>query len=401
MAVALTPRVRVITDGEVVKSAATPARAADQVRKGMTIYSPDLAFACNVLLYLGLSEAEVANRVRMAMGLDPAPTVAKHGGPGPHRTTRTPQSVHAGEIVPSHVGVKARLNAISWLSDRDITADSLYANTVAILDRASPESLFYGKNWYPTASGVARDLSSDYDVSLDAAAGILAALSPRNKWRYPDDDKYFTQGNVADAYKVLAAVQNPVEVSVDAQTAEKIQRLFKVDITPGVHNTASLTPAAQAALDPRVGGLPDNLVKAFRIARGESVDEVLGGPKVRSFYNNIRFVDESRSATVDSHQVRAMIGRIDLPDKVYEEIASNPARYDFFADVVRQVADDRDMPPHVVQAITWEQWRREHDTITRRNLNPSNIASAADVTLGSVVYAAPTVARKPRKRRKS
>lgn len=331
---------------------------------------------------------------------DEAPVaVTKHGGPGPHRTG-SPQSSHAGELSPSRYGPKARANALEWMNERAITAEMLYANTAAILDRASADSLFYGENWYSTAHGVSRDLTNTYGVSLDASAGILAALSPRNKWRYPDDDKYFTQGNVADAYKVLAAVQEPVDVVIDAETAREGRRLFKTTLAPGRYNTATMSPAEQAAFDPRVGGLPDNLVKAFRIARGESPDDVLGGPKVRSFYNNIRFVDESQSATIDSHQVRAMIGRIDLPDKVYEEVASNPARYDFFADVVKQLAADRNMPPHVVQAITWEQWRRDFDVLARRVANPSNLANAAEVTMGSVVYAAPSVAKKGRKKKR-
>lgn len=77
MAIALTPLVRVAEQGEVVKSGSTPAAAAKLVRKGLTIHAPDLQFAANVLLHLGLTEDQVADRVSTAMG-DMAP-VAKHG----------------------------------------------------------------------------------------------------------------------------------------------------------------------------------------------------------------------------------------------------------------------------------------------------------------------------------
>jgi GNAT superfamily N-acetyltransferase len=309
-----------------------------------------------------------------------------------------------GEIATTLVTPRVEANTLAWMAERGITAESLHAQASAILDRAGPEALAYGRPWYANAHGHAVRLATEHGVSIEEAAAVLAALSPRNPWRREDDPKYATSGNIENARQVLAAVREPILLrKVTHADVARAKKLYRIDISHlyGTRPmTSDLTAAEQAALDYRAKGLPDNKVKAFRIARREGlIAEVLGGPKVRSFYNNINRVDVSASVTVDSHQVRAMMGRIDLPDKVYEEIASNDGRYQFFADVVRQVATERGIPPHVAQAIIWEQWRLEHPAEFREENNPSNIATARETTLGSVVYAAPTVAKTPKRRR--
>ena len=71
MAVALTPLVEVAQDDEIIKAGATPLEAAEMVRKGLVVTSPSLQFACNVLLELGMSEEEVAERVTLITGTVP------------------------------------------------------------------------------------------------------------------------------------------------------------------------------------------------------------------------------------------------------------------------------------------------------------------------------------------
>jgi hypothetical protein len=128
-----------------------------------------------------------------------------------------------------------------------------------------------------------------------------------------------------------------------------------------------------------------HLGRAVRIGRGEPVDEVINGHKVRSFYNNIRDPhNEYDDVTVDVHAFSVGMGK---------KYASGSAEYKYFAgaawkghatpvgsatsgvkglyagwaDSYRRVGA-RQNPPlsaRQVQAITWVQWRREHPDNTR------------------------------------
>lgn len=55
-------------------------------------------------------------------------------------------------------------------------------NLRAWRETATADDITAGRDWYPLARRVARDMSRHHGVSLDVAAGVIAVLSPRCAW---------------------------------------------------------------------------------------------------------------------------------------------------------------------------------------------------------------------------
>lgn len=131
---------------------------------------------------------------------------------------------------------------------------------VAAYESADAEAVEAGRLWYPTGEKVIAKLAADYIVGIPAAAGIVAVLSPQQKWRY----------NIESARSILAG-----------------------------HG--------------RIMGYGTNVAKAKRIAAGEPADAIVGGPKVRNFWANLRGSREA--VTIDVWAQRAAAGRNLAPPK--------------------------------------------------------------------------------------
>ena len=82
----------------------------------------------------------------------------------------------------------------------------------------------------------------------------------------------------------------------------------------------------------------------------------LNGQKIRSFYSNIRGLDE---VTIDGHALNIALGKVqgltsgktNMGKKTYIEMQK----------VYVRAAKRVDIPAHVLQAITWTTWKREHN----------------------------------------
>ncbi len=159
-----------------------------------------------------------------------------------------------------------------------------------------------GMVWYDDAHAQARRIAGKTGSSVDKAAAVIAALSPRVKW------------------------------------------------THNVKDTDALMHGALTGFN----ALGNNIVKAWRIMEGEDIETVLGGRKVRSFYRNIAHPTTSHDATLDIWMLRALI-----PDAWTDHYAE---RYAFFArkgvydavsEGIRQAADERGLLAHQLQAAIW------------------------------------------------
>lgn len=71
----------------------------------------------------------------------------------------------------------------------------MVAAVIETYGRTTPESRAAGRAWYPTAGRMVRSIALDTLTPAERVAGALAALSPRNPWRW----------NVADAYVFATA----------------------------------------------------------------------------------------------------------------------------------------------------------------------------------------------------
>jgi hypothetical protein len=169
----------------------------------------------------------------------------------------------------------------------------------------------YGMNWYAAAHEQAADLAERYGVTVECAAGAIAALSPSCEWS--------RNLELAEAMLATGDASHPYG---------------------------------------------DAIRKARRIRNGEAPLEVLGGDKVRSFYSNIVDPEGSIDVTIDRHAFDVCAGRVtdDATRKALElggrRTPSGKTRnYVTLERAHVSAARILGVRPHQVQAVTWEAWR--------------------------------------------
>ena len=158
------------------------------------------------------------------------------------------------------------------------------------------------------------NLAVEYGLTLQTTAGVIAALSPRNKW----------SRNVIDA-------ENLIETFVrDPESAVNIK-------------VCTFNKNKEKAL---------NILKADQDFYTENVRDILKGPKLIEFFNCILHVED---VCIDGHAYCIFNGsRTSLKDvpsigvKLRKEIKS-----DF-----KKTAAKFKITPAEMQAITWVTWRR-------------------------------------------
>ncbi len=163
---------------------------------------------------------------------------------------------------------------------------------------------------------MANAIAQDAGLPLPTVIGVMAALSPNNRW----------ERNCRDAATMCQAWQNGE--GMDS---------FKVSC----YNT--MKAKAWAILDL---GLTDD----------EDILSHLNGQKIRSFYSNIRGLDE---VTIDGHALNIARGKregltsdkTNMGKREYRELQAAYVR----------AAKRVKVKPHVLQAITWTTWKRVHN----------------------------------------
>lgn len=168
---------------------------------------------------------------------------------------------------------------------------------------ATPEQVLAGETWYEVARTEAKRLAKLYSVSYRCAAGVIAVLSPRQKWGQ----------NKLDAAGILRAATSGSEII------------------------------------PKCGAYGANVRKAWRIANGEQPAKVLGGPKVNAFYRNI--CGDYNGVTVDVWASR-------VAEPYNHSFAGRQAQYDTIAEAYTSVALELGTFPAFVQAVCWVTVRK-------------------------------------------
>ncbi len=190
-------------------------------------------------------------------------------------------------------------------------------NIKAIYLLSTTQEKIDGANWYESAHKIALNLADNYGLTLQTVAGVIAALSPRNKW----------SRNVIDAENVIETfVRDP-----------------------------------ESAVNIKVCTFNKNKEKALKILRNnqdfftDNTREILSGPKLNEFFNCILGVEDD--VCIDGHAYCIFNGsRTSLKDvpsigvKLRKEIKS-----DF-----RKAAAKFNISAAEMQAITWVTWRRIH-----------------------------------------
>ena len=186
----------------------------------------------------------------------------------------------------------------------------------AVLDLSSAADVAEGLAWYRTANTAAIELSSRYNINVSTACGVIAALSPRNKWTR----------NLIDA-----------------------ENLINVFCTAG----------ADACNDVKVCTFGKNKAKALAILASDScnldsIEQILSGPKLKEFFRCIIGQDD---VCIDGHAYSIWFGdRITL-NKVPSIGVKlrRTIKEDYLA-----IARANSMTGYEVQAVTWVCHRRLH-----------------------------------------
>ena len=173
-----------------------------------------------------------------------------------------------------------------------------------------------GVSWYPAAQAIAVKLAKRYSIPTTQAVGVLAALSPRNRW----------ERNVRDADALISAY------------------------TAG---------GADQAMATKVCTFTSNKAKAVKILESDTqtltdILKILSGPKLKEFAGCIAGLPD---ICIDGHAyciwAANRTGLKDVPAigvKLRRQIKAD----------YRIAADELGYTPAALQAITWCAWRRIH-----------------------------------------
>ena len=189
-------------------------------------------------------------------------------------------------------------------------------NILKLYRQATQEDTVNGVEWYARAERMAEAIAEDTSLPVPTVIGVMAALSPNNRW----------ERNCKDAATMCQAWQNGE--SMDS---------FKVSC----YNT--MKAKAWAILDL---GLIDD----------EDILSHLNGQKIRSFYSNIRGLDE---VTIDGHALNIARGKRE--GLTSDKTNMGKREYRDLQVAYVKAAKRVKIKPHVLQAITWTTWKRIHN----------------------------------------
>lgn len=190
-----------------------------------------------------------------------------------------------------------------------------YSHILAVYFAANDAEISHGVRWYDAAHDAAQAIASRYGLPLTTVAGVIAALSPNNRW----------ERNLIDA--------------------DGICRLYAMG---GRDDAQQL----------KVCTYDSNKTKALTILDGAAPLSVLGGLKVRAFYGCIMGAD---AVCIDGHAFSIWKGeRIPttrtpkISPKLYKSIAAD---YKHAAQTINAIVH-ASYSAAQLQAITWVVWRR-------------------------------------------
>ena len=193
-------------------------------------------------------------------------------------------------------------------------------NILAVYALATAGERQDGIEWYHRAYRVATRIAETHGESIETVAGVIAALSPNNRW----------ERNIVDAENVIRAY------------------------TVG---------GAEEAANVKVCTYGKMRDKAIQILEATSIihhEDILNGRKITAFYRCI--IGCQDAVCIDGHAYSIWFGdRLTMKEvpnigkKLYAEICDD---YVEAAEVLRDSGDD--VKAFEVQAITWTAWRRLH-----------------------------------------
>ena len=191
-------------------------------------------------------------------------------------------------------------------------------NIIAVYNLASQSDINAGKDWYDRALTFADNLGELYNINYATIVGVIASLSPRNRW----------ERNKQDA-------ESLVKVYANGGTYDDLLQI----------KCSTFTRNKKKAIATLLGNVTDR----------DELLAILKGPKMSEFFNCI--MGNSDDVCIDGHAYSIWSGdRITLANV---PSISKKLRQSIKADY-QSAAAILGVKPHVVQAITWVCWKRIH-----------------------------------------
>lgn len=261
------------------------------------------------------------------------------------------------------------------------TPEAMAEIMLANFRKATPDQVRDGMAWYQGAHDIVSTATAKYPgITEDQAVAVMAVCSPRTRW----------PKNVQQFEAILKVHHDDGSVTIDADTFKGLKNKAGVP-GPGTYRVRDLSGDQLSFVHPElkaVRNLPfgEHADQAFRALRGEPVNDVVSGIKIRNFYNNIRRPEDARSATFDAWAVRGMVKpgvRLPVP-RYTKDAAGNKVRvpytmsenadtqtyftkpnakkagleegtgmYPFFGSAAQIAAREAGVLPQQMQAVTW------------------------------------------------
>lgn len=189
-------------------------------------------------------------------------------------------------------------------------------NILKVYRQATVDEYKRGTDWYAKAKAQAQEIAVRHDVPLRVVVGVIAALSPNNKW----------ERNVKDASDLIAAFLrgDPADVCKPCTYTKMRDKAWSV-----------------------IEQMPET---------DEAVATILNGQKIVSFFKNIMGHD---TVTIDGHAYNIARGK--RASLTSDETNINKSTYLEMQAAYQRAAKRVGLKVYELQAITWVVWKRIHN----------------------------------------
>jgi hypothetical protein len=192
-------------------------------------------------------------------------------------------------------------------------------NILAVYFQATKIDQIEGENWYSNAHTICQRIAEEFGLPINTVAGVIAALSPNNKW----------ESNIIDCENLIKA--------------------YSFEIAYPKVSTFHLNKSKAITILER------------KLSSHSDIEQVLRGNKIVAFYQQIATNAKCDVVTVDGHAYNIWNGSAVALDQVPS--ISNKL-YGVVSDAYRDAAKIINNVQGVsysaaqIQAITWVAWRR-------------------------------------------
>lgn len=189
-------------------------------------------------------------------------------------------------------------------------------NILKVYRQATAQEMARGTKWYSDAQDQAHAIAVQHDVPLRVVVGVIAALSPNNRW----------ERNVKDASDLIAAF-----LRGDAADSCK--------------------PCTYTKMRDKAWSVLEQVPET-----DEAVIKILNGQKIVSFFRNIMGHD---NCTIDGHAYNIARGkRVSLTS---DETNISKSVYLEMQAAYGRAAKRVGLKVYELQAVTWVVWKRIHN----------------------------------------